>query len=81
MHLLLKPVAVGLLMLAGIPLQGQTQQRSDANPEITTVGRGEIRVAPDRATVLIMVPIGSQFIYPTRAYISIIRAIRNNANT
>ena len=55
MHLLLKPVAVGLLMLAGIPLQGQTQQRSDANPEITTVGRGEIRVAPDRATVLIMV--------------------------
>jgi uncharacterized protein YggE len=43
-----------VLLLCAASAAAQTPTRSDI-PEINTTGRGEIRVAPDRATVLITV--------------------------
>lgn len=53
-------VSVGLLLAGTVVLSAsqshaQATARNDAVPEISTTGRGEIRIAPDRATVLISV--------------------------
>lgn len=55
MRLLVGSLVVLATVTAASPLAAQTQSRPDAVPEISTNGRGEIRVSPDRATVLISV--------------------------
>ena len=55
MRLLVGSLAVCATFFAASPSPAQTQSRPDAVPEINTTGRGEIRVTPDRATVIISV--------------------------
>jgi uncharacterized protein YggE len=54
MRLPVSTVFAGVLILASARVSAQTPARSDVS-EITTSGRGEIHVAPDRATVLITI--------------------------
>jgi uncharacterized protein YggE len=54
MRLSVSSAFAGVLLLAAARVDAQTPSRSDVS-EIATSGRGEIHVAPDRATVLITI--------------------------
>ena len=48
-------VLIAGIVVLGARSQAQTPPRNEATSEIATTGRGEIRITPDRATVLISV--------------------------
>ena len=54
MRFLVRSLLAGIVFLTASPAHAQAS-RPDAVSEISTTGRGEIRVVPDRATVLISV--------------------------
>ena len=56
MRLFVGYLSVALLSIAGVTARAQTPGRSEpAQPQITTSGRGEARITPDRATVLVTI--------------------------
>lgn len=55
MRLSVNSAFAGVALLFASQTYAQTGTRPDAVPELNAVGRGEIRVTPDRATVLISV--------------------------
>ena len=54
MRLSVSTVVTGLMILTASAAGAQTPVRADIS-EINTSGRGEIRIAPDRATVLVTI--------------------------
>lgn len=56
MRLFVGYLSVAFLSIAGVTARAQTPGRSEpAQPQITTSGRGEARITPDRATVLVTI--------------------------
>jgi uncharacterized protein YggE len=55
MRLSVSSAFAGVVLLVASQADAQTGTRPDAVPEVNAVGRGEIRVTPDRATVLISI--------------------------
>lgn len=55
MRLFMSSLVAGTIVFASSHVHAQVPVRNDAAPDINTTGRGEIRVTPDRATVLVSV--------------------------
>ncbi|MEO5902739.1 MAG: SIMPL domain-containing protein [Gemmatimonadaceae bacterium] len=55
MRLFISSLVVGSIVFSATQIHAQVPVRNDARPDINTMGRGEIRVAPDRATVLVSI--------------------------